>query len=344
MIAAITGMSIAAVLAAVAVYDSCFPRYERPDYAVYPGMYCYERAASFVTREEFYYPAGDVRLKGYYYPAEQPYGLVVVSHGLHAGADDYLPLIVELVRGNFSVFAYDGRGTYDSEGDSTVGMCQALADLDETLNYLSSSARFRSLPLFLVGHSCGGYAATSVLSLHKNVKACAAIAAPNNCYTLILEKGEQYAGALASAGLPRIFLDVYQKILFGKYAECSGVKGINSTKIPVLLAHGTEDKVISFTRQSVVSHRREIKNPNVFYYIRSDALGGHDSIWHSERSAAYRRQIDEGLAALKKEKGKLSRAELAAYYEGVDHTLYSEANSELTDLILELFKSALKSN
>ena len=196
-----TGMNLASVFAAIAAYDTFFPRYERPDYSVYPGVYCYERASSLVKRKEFCYTAGNVRLKGYYYPANQPHGLVIVSHGLHAGADDLLPLIIELVRGNFSVFAYDGCGTYDSEGDSTVGMCQALIDLDETLTYLSASLRFRSLPLFLVGHSCGGYAATSVLSRHKNVRACAAIAAPNNCYTLILEKGEQYAGAFASAGL-----------------------------------------------------------------------------------------------------------------------------------------------
>lgn len=341
-VAADTGMSPAAVLAAVAVYDTFFPRYKRPDYAVYPGMYCYERVSSLVTRKEFYYPAGNIRLKGYYYPARRPYGLAVVSHGLHAGADDLLPLIIELVRGNFSVFTYDGCGTYDSEGDSTVGMCQALVDLDDTLTYISSSARFRRFPLFLVGHSCGGYAATSVLSFHPHVKACAAIAAPNNCYTLILEKGEQYAGALASAGVPKTFLDAYQKVLFGGYTGCSGVKGINAAGIPVLLAHGTKDKVISYTRQSVVSHRAEIENPNVQYYIRSEAQGGHNSIWHSERSAAYRKEIADGLKALKKEKGKPSRAELAEYYKNVDHALYSEVNGELAGLILDLFKSAMK--
>jgi len=96
-IAAITGMSMAAVLGAMTLYDSFFPRYERPEYSVYPGVYNYEIAKEYVKRDEFYYSIGDIKLKGYFYPTDNSKGLVVVVHGLHAGADDYLPIIIYLV-------------------------------------------------------------------------------------------------------------------------------------------------------------------------------------------------------------------------------------------------------
>lgn len=338
IVASATGLGIAAVLGAITLYDSFFPRYERPNYACYPGMYTYSLARKYVEREEFMYSVGDVKLKGYYYEASSPKGLVVVVHGLHAGADDYLPVIVYFVQHGYSVFAYDGRGTYDSEGSSTVGMCQSLVDLDCTLGYIEGKKKFQNLPLFLWGHSCGGYAVTSVLALHKNVVACAAVAPVNNAYTLILEKGYQYAGSLAADGLPKTFLDAYQKELFGKYADCSGVDGINSTDIPVFIAHGTEDNVISFSAQSVIAHREEITNPNVKYYITDGILGGHDSIWHSERATKYKKQIEEQLSQLKSDKAEQDKLE--EFYKSVDNELYSEVNDELMDNIIKMFNKA----
>ncbi len=340
---AVTGLSVTAVVGAMAAYDSFFPRYERPDYDYYPGIYNYERAEKYVKREEFYFEAGDVNLKGYYYPAENSKGIVTLSHGLHAGADDYLPIIIYLVQNNFSVFAYDGKGTYDSQGLSTVGMCQSVVDLDNALKYINSAPRFCDEPLFLLGHSCGGYAVTSVLKLNKKVKACAAIAAVNNGYTLIREKGEQYAGIIASEGIPRIFLDVYQKALFGRYSELNGTDGINSVSIPVLIAHGPEDGVVSFDGQSVISHRGEIINPNVEYYIREGIFGGHDAIWHSERAVLYKNEVSAKLAELKKLRGeKLTKDEKKAFYRELDNELYSEVNRELMDAIIKTFNKAIE--
>ena len=342
-IVAATGLSLATVLGAMSLYDSFFPRYERPDYSTYFGIYNYERAKKYVEREEFYYPVGDVKLKGYYYAAKRPEGLVMVCHGLHAGGDDYLPIIIYLVKNHFSVFAYDGEGTYDSEGSSTVGMCQALVDADRTIGFIQSSTKYGKLPLLLLGHSCGGYAVTSVLALRQNIRACAAIAPVNNCYTLILEKGRQYAGGMADAGLPKVFLEAYQKVLFGKYADCSGTQGINSTTIPVLIAHGTDDKIISYSGQSIIAHKEEITNPNVEYYVESGVQGGHDSIWHSERSAEYRQKVADDLKKLKDITGdEFSVNELIEFYSKVDDELYSEINYELMADVLKTYDSTLK--
>ena len=330
----LTGMSVSAVIGAIKLYDSFFKRYERPDYTITPGMCDYKRyAASLPRRELFFYSQG-VKLKGYYYEASGSKGLVVLVHGLRAGSDDYLPITEFFVKNGYSVFTYDGTGVFDSEGKSTVGMCQSVIDLDYALNYLKSDETFSRQDLYLFGHSCGGYAVTSVLSFHPEVKACASISAVNNCYTLIVDKGKQYGGKLAAEGLPKVFLDCYQKYLFGDYVNCSGVKGINDSGIPVFVAHGKEDLVISYAEQSVISKRKEITNPKVKYYVGEGKNDGHNTIWHSEASVLYQEEVNQKLKSLS------GYEEKQAYVTTVDHRLYSEINEELFAEILEMFDNA----
>ena len=333
----LTGLSTAAVVGAKLGYDAIFGRYNRPDYSLTAGVCCFSRVKKGMDRKLMSFYSDGIRLQGYYYPAKSPKGLTVVCHGIHAGADDYLPIIEYMVNSGYSVFSFDYKGTYDSDGNSTVGMCESLVDLDNALSYVEGEKEFNSLPITLIGHSWGGYAAASVLSLHKKVAACATIAGPNNGYTLILEKGEQYGGQLASKGIPEIFLNVYQKILFGRYTEFNAVKGINSTNIPVLVAHGESDKIIDINRQAIYAHRDEIRD-GVQYYCGTGIRGGHDNVWHSERSAQYRSDLEGEIKRVKKDK-TMSYEEKAAFFEGIDHRLYSEINEELFEKIIKMFDS-----
>ena len=336
-IAALTGLSTAAVVGAKFGYDAAFGRYERPDYALTAGVYCYSRTRGLERELRSFYSDG-VRLQGYYYRVREPKGLTVVCHGIHAGADEYLPIIEYMVQAGYSVFSFDYKGTYDSDGDSTVGMCESLVDLDHALDYIEKLSEFDGLPITLIGHSWGGYAAASVLSLHKRIASCATIAAPNNGYTLILEKGEQYGGQLASKGIPEIFLNAYQKILFGKYTKYDAVTGINSTDIPVLIAHGENDKVIDIKYQAIYAHKNEIRKNGVQYYRATGSQNGHNTVWHSKESALYQTSLESKIKEVKKSK-TMSYEEKVAFFEGIDHRLYSEVNFELFEKIVEMFDS-----
>ena len=339
VLASMTGLSVVTATSSIIAYEAMFPRYNRPNYALTSGEYYYERVKERLPRSEFYYPGVEGRLKGYYYESLQNKGLVIVVHGMHAGGDDYLPIIEYMVQSGYNVFSYDSTGTYDSEGDDTVGMCQALIDLRKTIEYVKSISSFSTMPLYLIGHSWGGYAVGSVLEFCKEVKACATIAGMNNGSTMMVEKAEEYVGKLAM--LPKPVFDGYQRILFGDYVECSAVKGINSVNIPVLVAHGKEDKVIRFDKQSIIAKRAEITNPNVAYYIGEGLQGDHNNIWHSKESAYYQKQVEKELKNLQKAKGeKLTDEEKANFYKTVDHRLYSEVNKELMQKIVDMFSSA----
>ena len=333
----------AGVVGGAALYDSFFKRYERPDYTLTPGLICYDRVKDDYPRHSFSFYSEGTRLAGYYYPSEASKGLVVVVHGMHAGADDMLPIITFMVKRGYNVFSYDGTGTYDSEGDGTVGMCRALVDLDNALSYIKSSPKFSDQPLFLVGHSCGGYAVTSVLAIKSGIKAVAAYAAVADGYTLIAEKGRQYAGDAAVDGLPKAFLDEYQKKLFGSYVNYNGVRGVNSVDIPVLIAHGKNDSTISYDAQSLISRRGEITNKKVVFLTYDGVIGTHSGILRSERAELYRKSVDEQIAQIKNQYGKSQAYDkIRRVVADTDHALYSEINYDLLDKTVKMFDNILK--
>jgi alpha-beta hydrolase superfamily lysophospholipase len=340
-IALATGLQIGTILGAKALYDSFFPRYEKRDIDTVFGEFDYSRVEEILPRTTFFFPSGPWKLQGYFYPCYGAKKMIVICHGMHAGADDYLPFIAYFVHNGYAVFSYDCQGTYASEGDSTVGMCTPLVNLDHALTYIKNDRQLSQYKLYLFGHSWGGYAATSVLSLHKNICGCAAVAPFNSGYTLLVEKGEQYAGSLKDSlvgGFPKNFLEIYQALLFKDYTKLDAVKGINSTDVPVFIAHGTQDFVISFNHQSVISHKDEIRQNNVTYYVGTGAHAGHNTILHSERAVAYQQQVEKELKQLKNECDRaLTQEEKAAFCRRVDHALYSEVNTEMMQAILNMF-------
>ncbi len=339
--ASLLGVSVAAIAGTVAIYDSFFHRYERPDYALYPGMYSFARYEGSLSRRTMRLASGDAQLAAYYYPAEESRALVVLAHGMHAGADDYLPLIEAMVRGGYSVFAYDATGTYSSGGEDTVGMCQQLVDLDAVLNYLAVEKPYSDMKKVLVGHSWGGYAAGSVLALHDEILACVCIAPMRDGATVMLEKSEQYVEGSSQAVKP--IFDVYQSFLFGDYTKYNAIVGINSTDIPVLIAQGVDDTVITPDGQSITAKLSEIENPNVRVYYGKGLQGTHTGIWHSVEAETYVREVQDKLKQLEKKKGEaLTDEEKAAFFETVNHRLYSEVNRELVAHMFETFEAGLR--
>ena len=317
-----------------------FRRWERPDYALTAGQYCYDRLNETLKREEFYFNCGASLLKGYYYCSEGVDKLIVLVHGYRSGADDFLPMIDCFVKSGFNVFCYDATGVYDSKGRSTIGMCQALVDLDNCLNYLKSSPKFSLQSLYLVGHSLGGYAVSSVLALHKNVKACVALAPLNNGATIMVEKGQEYIGRLANLYKP--FICLMQKMRFGDYVNYDGIGGINSVKVPVLIVQGSQDKVVKIDKTSIMAKRKQIINPNVQYLEIRGVRGGHNELWHSKRSVDYQNQIKQGLKSARKQKGRrLTYQEKKDYYKGVDNALYSQVSKSLMSKITKFFSAAV---
>ncbi len=341
--AVLVGISAASVTSAVAIYDSFFPRYERPDYALYPGMYSYERYEGSLPRETFFVPSGENSLCTYYYPVKNPRALAVAVHGIHAGADDLLPMIERLTQEGYAVLSYDATATFSSTGDSGIGMCQFVLDLDSVLNCISANPDYSHMPLVLIGHSLGGNAVAAVLPLHSEIKAAVCIAPMNDASTLMVETAHQYVDDVAYMVKP--VFDAYQNYLFGEFTEYNAVRGINSTHIPILIAQGKNDDVIPHDTLSVTAHLNDITNPNLSVYYAEGLQGSHTGVWHSLDAEEYAVEIQNQLERAEREKGdELSYEEKVAFYSKIDHRRYSAVNEELFSQILETFEKGLSQN
>ena len=321
------------------IYDKAFSRYERPDYSLYPGLYCYSRVENEFKRKEISFYDKNIKLQGYYYECENPLGIVITAHGLHCGADDYIPIQKFFYDHSFNVFSFDYKGTYSSEGDSTVGACESLVDLDLAIKFVKENLNFKGLPLFLFGHSWGGYACLASLALHKDIKACASVSSMVDGHTIINDKAKEYAGKMHYLTKP--YIVVYQRYLFKNYVDYDAIKGINATSAPIYIAHGTSDKVINYYEQSIFSKKDEIKNPNVTFYQGLGFHGDHNDILLSIDAIAYRHEVESMLKLLEHDKGSLRDEDKREFYKTIDHKRYSSPNLEIMLPILQMFLNAL---
>ena len=81
-----------------------------------------------------------------------------------------------------------------SEGSGTRGLPQSALDLDAALDYIESDESLNSFPVFLMGHSWGGYAVTAVLNFDHEIAGSVSVAGYNDPMTMISEFADGMMG------------------------------------------------------------------------------------------------------------------------------------------------------
>jgi len=228
-----------------------------------------------LQREKVILKSGKNELCCWFYPAPEAKGIAVLAHGLYSCADDYLYITARFAEEGYAVFAMNNTGSCESGGKSLRGLPQAVIDLDIALKYLEDREDTRALPFMLFGHSWGGYAVCAVMNYdHPNVKAVASVAGFNSSAEASLETVRGYIGPLVYAEYP--YFQAYSRLLFGNAAFFTAADGINKSGADFLIMHGDADATLDIERNSVVSHKGEITNPNARYIIAEG--GTHTSL------------------------------------------------------------------
>ena len=341
---ALTGLAIIVLVFSVCsmiivkiMYDRQFRRSDKPKssgYLRYGDIDGYDR-------EMVRFKSGNNTLVGYIYGEENDKGLIVIAHGLGAGAESYLAETRYFVDNGWRVFSFDCTGSHESEGKGTIGLAQSVLDLDSALNYIGSDGRLHGLPIVLFGHSWGGYAVAAVLNYGHDIAAAASIAGFNAPMEILFEQAKKMMGAFAYVEYP--FLWAYQTMLFGRAAQLTAVGGINSTDTAIMIVHGEEDQTISYDKASIMAHQSEITNPNVVYKTcRADNRNGHMNLLRSDAAAEY---INEKNRVYKElydfYNGSIPDDVVADYYAGIDKSLTSELDIDSMDEINRFFEHRL---
>jgi pimeloyl-ACP methyl ester carboxylesterase len=273
---------------ALELYSQVFGRVEEyNDDAAYAAWK--EKDPIKYSREEVYFNSGGNKLQGFIYGRENTNGLVVISEGLGATADDYLPMIMYFVDKDWRVFAFNNTGVGGSEGESIRGLTQSVIDLDAALTYIEKSGRFNGLSVMLAGHSWGGYGVCAVLHYNYDVKAVVSFAGFNSSSEIFQEQGVSMAGGWYYMLKPQMW--AIEKQLFGDTANLSAVDGINKSGIPVMIVHCSNDETIPANTTSIYAHRAKITNPYVeIVYREGENATGHFPYFSKEQN-----ELDAGL-------------------------------------------------
>lgn len=293
--------------------------------------------------EKIAFKSGKNTLYGRIYGEENTKGLIVFAHGIGGGHESYMDLILGMVDLGWRVFAYDATGSCESEGNGTKGLSQSALDLNEALKYVENDAELSKLPLFVMGHSWGGYASTAVLNFDHDIKAVVSF---SGYYKPVVELCEEADRQFKGCGfLLHPFIRLTNFFTFGKYSGLSAVKGINKSGIPVLVCHGNDDKMISLEKSSIMSQKDKITNPNVEYHLwDKEGRNGHNSWMYEDEYLEYVKIMEPKADALNAEyEGReMPREVIVDWYKNVlDGEKMNGIHEEVLDMVENFFTKNL---
>ncbi len=335
----VLGSILVLLLYLMMTYTSSFRRVDIPD-ARYSGYLRYSDVAG-LKRTEVSFESGENVLQGYVYGEDNTKGLVVISHGLGFGAENYLAETLYFVDHGWRVFAYDNTGTHESEGKNTIGPSQSLLDLKAALTYIKCEATLHSLSVMVYGHSWGAYASAAILGYSFDIAAVVSIAGFDSPLGLLQEQARNQMGMTSPIVYPFVWLQ--QKKLFGDRVHHSATKGINRSNTPVMVIHGDEDDAISYYGASIIAHQKEITNPNVrFIPYNVENHNGHNNIFRSDAALEYTNLQNLAYRELyDRYDGEIPDRLKKEFYEGIDRFQVSEIDVGFMDMINEFFEDQL---
>lgn len=319
------------------IIDGIFKRVKRTKYS---SLIQFKDVEKEYPYELINFYSGANRLQGYLFGKENTKGLIVVVHGLGGGAEGYLTPILYFVNQGYRVFAYDNTGYHLSEGKSSVGLPQAVEDLDAALTFIENETRFSGLPVYLFGHSWGGYSVGAILNFDHKIDAVVSVSGFSNPNKMIVEWAKRIAGKWAYVAIP--FLKLNQRLSFGKKLDITAVDGINKADIPVLLVHGKEDTTVRLDGSATFSLKEEIVNPKVQYLLwETERQNGHLDVLYRAGAKEYGLQISKEYSELlKKTKNKLTDEDKKEFFETIDKVKSSSPNEELMQQIVGFYEHA----
>ena len=326
-------MIISLLLSAI-LYESVFgKRFEIYDSAHLPDLNDYKG----LVNEPVTCPSKrGYKYTGFYYHDESYdtfRGLIVFSHGIFDGQLNFLPEIAYFARRGYKIFAFDNSGSHLSGGKSLRGLPQSAEDLDAALSFVTKT---NTLPLYLFGHSWGGYAVSAVHCYHLyDIKAVFVQSGFNSTSEMALEEGSAMMGRWIY--VLKAYIKLYEHIKYGKAAGYTAHKGIarasaNGTKF--LILHSTDDRTIGL-KNSVLANVD--KNDNIT--LVTEKHKGHNSL-DSDRAIKHKAQLDALFETTYPKNRRTRRNRRELYREKVDKQIYYELDGKLMKLIADFFETA----
>jgi alpha-beta hydrolase superfamily lysophospholipase len=221
-------------------------------------------------------------------------GEVLIVHGFGEHSGRYGPLTEHLINNSYAVTAYDHRGHGLSDGlpGHVENFGEYETDLQKMVSYLRS--RMKSTKLYIIGHSMGGLIALRYIAKNSGDVSAAIISAPLIAVAVPVPAHKLVIARVSARMAPRMRLDneinptllsrdpeigkayavdplVNRKVSARWFAEAT--RAMEEVKawaaqitIPLLVMHGTEDKLASVNATKQLFEQIESRDKELIIY------------------------------------------------------------------------------
>jgi len=227
-----------------------------------------------MTRKPFELTICGLKLQGQYYEPKQVKAVIVLVHGMGEYARRYERTVIPaLLKQSFAVLSYDqfGHGLSEGKKGHHPGYDCILDGVEAMLN--KADSLYNPHPVFLYGHSMGGNVVINYVLRRENKlsgliatspflklafkppawklafgkvidKIYPSLTMPNELDVQALSKDQQEVDAYLNDPLVHDKVSTRFSLAFMKTGEWA-IANASSLKIPMLLIHGTKDRITS---------------------------------------------------------------------------------------------------
>jgi len=220
-----------------------------------------------------------VNIKGWFIPQPNTDKIIIALHGYPADKGDILPSLVFLHQ-DFNLLFFDFRYFGQSSGLYSTAGAREIYDLLAAVEFAKERG-FTKIGIW--GFSMGGAVALMGASKTSEIKA---VVSDSSYASLSLLAKEPYRN-LAFLKYPlAFFTGLWPKIFLGiSIDEVSPAKKVKGMKIPILLIHSSDDKVIPFSHALLLKEALK-DNPRAEFWFP-------EGIRHGEFQKEYETRIGE---------------------------------------------------
>ena len=301
---------------------------------------CRRDYPSLEEREEISFACGKETLMGYLYESPSPKGVVIVAHGVANLADANGAQVQNYyVNHNYDVFAIDMTGCGRSSGSGMKTLYESKYCVANAVKTVKKHNKTKDLPVFLIGHSWGGYGVVTATDEVEGVSAVVAFSGFNTPSEMMYAFAETNTSKAVIVTKPAMEFGV--SCIWGQRSFYSAETSIKKHKdIPYVIIHGDKDGTVPLNRISIYDNVVRDNYSNVTTVKLENMT--HGTPWKTVEAMEYTAKCESELKALRKQyNGKLPDEVREEYIANVDKEKASEVNADLLNQIDEIFTSCL---